>query len=136
MARDTAQEKRDNINQGIPAHSGLDDATRDKLRRAADGGNDGIAVNSFADLQRGTISADPTEGPLNPNQDPSGIVSVRTDDPLMGGTPGGAAASDAGSDGGFDDTYSKAELQDALDERGIDYTTSDTKDDLLKKLNG
>lgn len=134
MARDTAQEKRDNINQGIPAHSGLDEATRDRLRRAADGGNDGIAVNSFADLQRGTVSADPTEGPLNPNQDPEGIVSVRTDDPLLGGTPGGAAASEATTE--FDDSYTKADLQAALDEKGIEYAQSETKDELLDKLNG
>lgn len=134
MARDTAQERRDNLNQGIPKHSGLDEATREKLRRAADGGNDGIAVNSFADLQRGTINSDPTQGPLNPNQDAEGIVSVRTDDPLMGGTPGGASAEEAGP--AYDDSYTKDELQDALDDKGIAYTQSDTKDDLLKKLNG
>lgn len=134
MARDTAQERRDNLNRGIPKHSGLDDTTREALRRAADGGNEGIAVNSFADLGRGTISADPTEGPLNPNQDPEGIVSVRTDDPLLGGTPGGAPAADTSSE--FDDSYTKAELQAELDKRGVDYSQSDSKDDLLGKLNG
>lgn len=58
--------KADNMNQGLPEDSGLDEATRARYRALAEGGNDGIVVGSFADLQRGTVG-DPASAPLNPN---------------------------------------------------------------------
>lgn len=37
-------------------------------------GKSGIAVNGFADLQRGTVG-DPTDGPFAPDQDPDAVVT-------------------------------------------------------------
>ena len=56
----------DNMNQGLPENTGLDDTAKAALRRQLEGGNDGIVVGSFADLQRGTVG-DPASAPLNPN---------------------------------------------------------------------
>lgn len=86
MTRDVAQEGRDNINQGLPAHSGLDEGTKASLQRSLDAGDEGIVVGSFKDLQTGA-TADPLEDrPLNPNQSAEGTVLV-TDlpDPAGGG---------------------------------------------------
>ena len=77
MAKDTKSTKNTdgNINQGVPEHRGLDEATRARLRAQADGGNDGIVVGSFADLQRGTVG-DPTSAPLNPTVDAENLDLV------------------------------------------------------------
>lgn len=76
MARDTAQESRDNINQGLPAESGLDEGTRASIQRSLDGGaGQGIKVGSFRDLQVGDTDVPLESRPLNPNQ-PDGAVPV------------------------------------------------------------
>lgn len=77
MPRDTAQESRDNINQGIPAHSGLDEGTKASLQRSLDRGtSNGIVVGSFKDLQTGATAEPLEDRPLNPNQSADGVVLV------------------------------------------------------------
>ena len=62
-----ATNKSDNMNQGLPDHTGLDEGTRARLRAAADGGNDGIVVGSFRDLQLGDTAVPVVDRPLNEN---------------------------------------------------------------------
>lgn len=72
-------------NYGLPAKKGVDAGTKASLERTA-GDKHAIAVNSFADLQRGTVTADPREGPMNPAQDPSKLVTPGEHD-LAAGIP-------------------------------------------------
>lgn len=91
---------RDNLNQGLPAHgTGLDDDAKEALRRQLEGKNEGIAVGSFADLQRGTVGP-PIEGPFNDNVgDTSGLATI----PEIA-----ANAADASAPGGDSDDSKKS----------------------------
>lgn len=72
------------MNQGLPENTGLDDTAKASLRRQLEGGNDGIVVGSFADLQRGTVG-DPTTAPLNPNvPDDADLVTAAVNDAETG----------------------------------------------------
>lgn len=57
----------DNMNQGLPEETGLDAGTRASLQRQLDGGDDGIVVGSFRDLQVGETSQPVMDRPVNPN---------------------------------------------------------------------
>lgn len=125
----------DNLNQGLPENTGLDDGTRASLQRQLDGGNEGIVVGSFADLQRGT-TGDPSSAPLNPNvpddaelDTPAandaklGIASVETE--REGLSPAGQS--------NYDD-MTKEELQTEAEAQGL--ATSGTKDEIRARLEG
>lgn len=132
MAKSTS----DNLNQGVPEHSGLDEATRARLRAQADGGNDGIVVGSFADLQRGT-TGDPMGAPKNPmveNNDLNLVTPAEADAELgvdtletqrEGISPAGQADYDS---------MTKEELQAEAEARGL--ATSGTKDEIRARLEG
>jgi hypothetical protein len=81
MPRDNEQERRDNLNRGIPKQRGLDEGTKASLQRSLDDSTEGIRVGSFRDLQVGL-----TDTPLEdrPSQDDSGVVSIAENDEQQG----------------------------------------------------
>lgn len=128
MARDNAQEKRDNMNRGIPRQSGLDDGTRASLERSLNAGNEGIKVGSFRDLQVGLTDVPVEDRPLNPNQDPEGVIEINEFIAKEGvDDQGPATATD------YDD-YTVEELKDELAAQG--KAVSGTKQELIDRLNG
>ena len=127
MARDSAQEKRDNLNRGIPQQSGLDDGTRASLERALNGGDGGVKVGSFRDLQLGLTDTPVEDRPLNPNQDPDGVITVNEHIAQED-----AAATTTTSDTDYDD-YTVEELKDELAAQG--KPVSGSKQELIDRLN-
>lgn len=81
MARDTDQERRDNINRGLPKHSGLDEGTKASLQRSLDDKGAGIKVGSFRDLQVGDTDRPLEDRPVNPNQSDDDLVTAADLDP-------------------------------------------------------
>lgn len=81
MARDHDAERRDNINRGLPKHSGLDEGTKASLQRSAEAGGDGIVVGSFRDLQVGDTDKPLEDRPLNPNQEGEPVLVTELPDP-------------------------------------------------------
>ena len=129
MARDNAQEKRDNLNRGIPKQSGLDDGTRASLERSLNAGNEGIKVGSFRDLQVGLTDIPVADRPLNPTQDPDGVIEINEFMAQEG------VDEAAGASGGTDyDDYTVEELKDELAAQG--QPVSGTKQELIDRLNG
>lgn len=82
MARDHDQERRDNVNRGIPKHSGLDEGTKASLQRSLDATGEGIKVGSFRDLQVGDTARPLEDRPTNPNQSDEGLVTADELDPV------------------------------------------------------
>ena len=125
--------KNDNMNQGLPDNTGLDETTRARLRAAADGGNDGIVVGSFADLQRGTVG-DPTSAPLNPNvPEEANLVTPAENDAQLGTTTVETEREGLTVEGQADyDDMTKEELQAEAEARGV--ATSGTKDEIRARL--
>lgn len=122
-----------NLNQGLPEDSGLDETTRANLRRLADGGNNGIKVGSFRDLQVGLTDTPVEDRPVNPNQTEENLVSVAENDAALGVET--QATQDAGLtvEGSSDfDSMTKEELQAEAENRGL--ATSGTKDEIKARL--
>ncbi len=127
--------KNDNLNQGLPNQTGLDEGTRAAMQRALDGGDGGIKVGSFRDLQLGH-SAEPLESrPVNENQDEDNLVTPPEHDAAMGIET--QATEEAGitvSTGGEDlNDLTVEELKDRLADEG--KPVSGTKDELIARLN-
>ena len=122
-------QKEPGLNSGLPQHGrGLDPETKAAMERNANKDGAGVIVGGTQDVQRffAELAKDPNEPTVNipPGEDESSPTSIEHDQATAGGTAT------------FDDTYTKQELQDALDERGVEYNQSDAKDELLAKLNG
>lgn len=119
------------LNSGLPNQDGLDDGTREALRRNSEKvAGQGVIVGGIQDVQRyfGELAKDDSEPAVTmpPGTDESNPTSLEHD---------AATATATASAPEFDDSYSKADLQAALDDRGIDYTTSETKEELIDRLN-
>lgn len=133
MPRDTDQERRDNINRGVPAHRGLDDGTKASLRRALEDRDEGIKVGSFRDLQMGLTDTPLEDRPVNPNQSEEGLVTLPDHvaaEAAVSGTD--TSGTDAGVTA-YDDSYTLEELRDAAVDKGL--ATSGTKAELIARLN-
>jgi hypothetical protein len=94
-------------------------------------------VGNYADLQRmgaiaqtGTLPTPPGEEDIETSDLSDAFVEVAGPDE---GT--GSAAAGNGGEGGYD-TWTKAELQAELDAAGVEYTSAETKADLIAKLEG
>jgi hypothetical protein len=123
--------KDDNLNQGLPENTGLDEGTRAALQRQLDGGDGGIKVGSFRDLQVGLTDTPIEDRPVNPNQDEEELVTIHEH---MASDPATAINEDtADGDDGYED-MTKEQLQDELASR--DMAVSGTKDELIARLRG
>lgn len=121
------------LNSGLPDHgSGLDPDTKAAMERNASKDGKGVIVGGIGDVQRffAEVAKDDAEPTVQipRGEDASSPTSMEHD--ALTGTGTATAAPT------FDDSYTKQEIQDELDRRGVDYNASDTKDDLLDKLNG
>ena len=118
------------LNSGLPEHgSGLDPETKAAIERNANKDGAGVIVGGIQDVQRffGELAKDESEPTVNipPGEDESSPTSMEHD----------ALTADTATSAAFDDSYTKDEIAAELDRRGIDYSSGDTKADLLDKLN-
>lgn len=157
-------DNRDQINQlldqvrDLLAEDGVDYATAEALTNFARRGEPAI-VGNLADLQRmgaiavtGKIPADSLPGPghheevatTNVNDafatPPASDLSPAGLQTPMGridgdGRPLGGTEGDTGGDGGDLNAMTKAELADEADRRGVEVTTSMTKQEMIDAIN-
>lgn len=120
------------LNSGLPDHQGLDDDTRSALRRQADKEGKAVVVGGVQDFQKyfGEKALDDSEEIVEVprGETPDSVMTSQENDELTAAATAGTAT--------VDDSNTKEEIQAALDEQGIDYSSSDTKAELLEKLNG
>lgn len=121
------------LNSGLPDQDGLDEGTRSALLRAAEKTGKPVVVGGVQDMQKffGEKALDDSEDTVNipPGETEESVITTAEHDALVS-TQAGVPV------GEFSDSNTKDELQAELDRRGIEYGSSDTKADLLDKLNG
>lgn len=134
--------------QELMIEDGADPATAEALTNYARPNTQAIAGN-LADLMRmgqiavtGKVDTPPGQADIPADNLEEAFAEPPAPDLNQGlQTPMGQIDGDGnpvGSSGGNGgtDSRTKAEIQAELDERGIEYSTSDTKADLVAKLNG
>lgn len=129
--------QKDNLNQGIPSKTGLDDTARAALQRSLNGKDGGIKVGSFRDLQLGLTNVPIEDRPTPETQSDENLVTVLEHDIATGAdTELTRAAGVSPSTSGGEDwsEYTVEELKDELAERG--HPVSGTKDELIARLEG
>ena len=118
------------LNSGLPDQDGLDDGTRAAIERSLTRGKP-VVVGGVQDFQKffGEKALDDAEETVNlpPGETEESVITTAEHDAT---TPGSGADAAAVSE---DNT--KEEIQAALDDRGIEYNASDTKQELLDRLN-
>lgn len=120
------------LNSGIPEGQGLDDNTRAALLRQAEKQGQPVVVGGIQDVQKffGEKALDSSEETVNvpPGETEESVMTTAENDALTAAATGTAPV--------VDDSNTKEEITAALDERGIEYNASDTKQELLDRLNG
>lgn len=119
------------LNSGLPDQDGLDDGTRAAIQRTLERGKP-VVVGGVQDFQKffGEKALDDSEETVNlpPGETSETVITTAEHDAVTPGSGPDTAA--------VDDSNTKEEIQAALDDRGIEYNASDTKQELLDRLNG